>query len=364
MNKITDLKVVSRDVLRKPDGRFQTRDYLLKPTLLPYLVYTILKEKFGSPEVDMIDEDKQQWEWSFSYQDFFVEIYDWKLLSTSIAVYHSPADEEKSKALAEKINEFLEKEAAQKKGRVRTLAKTATHKILENPFNTYYSAAVSLIDYGRLIDKMTMTEYHPANKSDEHDVFLTLSERVELWENKEDLYRSAFLMLLSSFEGFLNILYELYLHPELREERIFARISREQIDVKLRLVPIYCHGFKAKAINSEDPRFKNYFRLVNLRNDYIHANLVKRLERYIVEEDGVTFIIENEETSEIPTNFRELKLAHVELARKYIDGVIELVFESMETRARKEFQTIIFDSDIEVVDEDGVLIPNRQMLNK
>lgn len=359
MKKITDLKVVSRVFLQRPDGRFQTRDYLLKPTLSPYLVYTILKEKFGSPEVDMIDEDKQQWEWSFSYQDFFVEIYDWKLLSTSIAVYHSPPDEEKSKALAEKINEVLEKEAAHKKGHVRILARTATRKILENPFNTYYSAAVSLIDYGRLIDKMTMTEYRPANKLDEHAVFLTLSERVDLWENKEDLFRSAFLMLLSSFEGFLNILYELYLQPELREERIFARIAREQIDVKLRLVPTYCHGFKVKAINNEDPRFKNYFRLVNLRNDYIHANLIKRLERYIVEEDGFTFVIENEETSDIPTNFRELKLEHVELARKYIDDVIALVFESMETKARKEFQAIIFDSDIEVIEEDGVLIPRQ-----
>lgn len=164
-------------------------------------------------------------------------------------------------------------------------------------------------------------------------------------------------MLLSSFEGFLNILYELYLHPELREDRIFARIGREQIDIKLRMAPIYCDGFKVETINHEDSRFKNYLRLINLRNDYVHANLIKRLERYVHKEDDFTFIIENEDNSDIPTNFNELQLEHVELAKKYIDEVIELVLESMKTKTKREFKDIIFEAEIEVEDEDGILIP-------
>jgi len=99
-------------------------------------------------------------------------------------------------------------------------------------------------------------------------------------------------------------------------------------------------------------------RLVNLRNDYVHANLIKSLERYIVSEDKYTFIIENEENSDIPTNITQLEFKHVELAQKTIDDVVELVFEAMEPKTKREFKRIIYDSQIEVEDEDGILIPN------
>jgi hypothetical protein len=164
-------------------------------------------------------------------------------------------------------------------------------------------------------------------------------------------------MFLSSFEGFLNIMYELYLKAELRIDRIYERISREQIDIRLRIAPTYCDGFKAKIINYEDERFKAYLKLVNLRNDYVHANLIKSLERYIIVEDDYTFIIENEETNEVPSNINELELKHVELAKNIIDQIIELVFESMETKTKREFKKLIYNQEIEMLEEDGTLMP-------
>ena len=321
------------------------RDFLLNPDISPYLVYRTLKDTFGKANGNgEIDEDKMQWQWIFKYKDFYVEIYDWRLLSTSIGIYHTTSNKAESEKLGESIQRFLAKSAQQKKGILKSLSKTSKHKILENPFVTYYTTANNLLSIASQIDSII-------NVAFENNV------EIELWDKKSDLYRSAFLMLLSSFEGFLNILYELYIKVDLRNDRLYERISREQIDIKLRIAPVYCDGFKTKTINHQDDRFKRYLKLVNLRNDFVHANLNKSLEQYVITEDNHTFIIENEDNSEIPSNINKLQHEHIELTKEIIDDVIDLVFESMETKTRREFQRLIYDNEIEVEDEDGVLVP-------
>ena len=359
LKKLNELIIFDGDIPTKKGEVSFSRDYLLKPDINPYLVYTILKENFGQPNSEFFDEDKSQWQWLFTYKDFHIEIYDWKLLSSSIAIYHQSSDKEQSQKLAETINDLFNKAAQQKKAKIKLLVKEAKHKLLKNPFVTYYSTAENLLELSTAIDQWTLSNSASLQDELSKGIGTTLTSSLDLWDKKSDLYRSAFLMFLSSFEGFLNIMYELYLKTELRADRLYDRISREQVDVKLRIAPIYCDGFKTKTINHEDDRFKNYLRLVNLRNDYVHANLIKSLERYIIEEDDHTFILENEDTSDIPSNINELELKHVELAKKYIDDIVELVFESMETKTKREFKSIIFDSEIEVEDEDGILIPKH-----
>lgn len=357
LKKIDELQLFDGDIPTKEGQTHYERDYVVKPDINPYLVYITLKELFGNPNSDSFDEDKVQWAWQFKYEDFFIEIYDWKLFSTSIAIYHQSSDKDKSKKIGDKINELLTKNAVQKKSRIKTIIKESKHKILENPFVTYYSTAQGLLKTAKLVDeidsKNASLAFEKIFDENNQDVIVDF----DFMDRSADLYRSAFLMFFSSFEGFLNILYELYLKSELRADRLYERIAREQIDVKLRIAPIYCDGFKTKTINNEDIRFKNYLRLVNLRNDYVHANLIKSLERYIVSEDNHTFIFENEENTDIPSNISNLELKHVELAKKYIDDIVELVIESLEPKTKREFKKIIFEREIEVEDEDGVLIP-------
>jgi hypothetical protein len=346
LKNLKELELFNERIPTKEGEHMFDRDYLVKLDISPYLIYSILKENFGASNSDFFDDDKTQWQWLFKYKDFYIEIYDWKLLSTSIGIYHEGSDQIQSEKLGNEINALLAKIAQQKKSVLKTKAKNCKHKLLENPFVIYYSTADNLLSVAKTIDELI--KIHSEISIDTFD----------LWEKKSDLYRSAFLMLLSSFEGFLNILYELYLKTELRTDRLYERISREQVDIKLRIAPIYCDGFKTKTINHEDERFKNYLRLVNLRNDYVHANLIKSLERYIISEDKHTFIIENEENSDIPTNITQLELKHVELAQKCIDDVVELVFEAMEPKTKREFKRIIYDSEIEFEDDEGILIPN------
>jgi len=129
-----------------------------------------------------------------------------------------------SEKLGNEINALLVKIAQQRKSILKAKAKNCKHKLLENPFFIYYSTADNLLSVAETIDELI--KIHSDISIDTFD----------LWEKKSDLYRSAFLMLLSSFEGFLNILYELYLKTELRTDRLYERISREQVDINLGLL--------------------------------------------------------------------------------------------------------------------------------
>jgi len=348
LKNLKELNLLSGDIPKKIGEDFLSRDYICTADANPYIVYTTLKEYFGESHSNNIDEDKQQWQWTFSYKDFFIEIYDWKLSSTFIAIYSIHSNQESSKILAEKLNEFFVKEGKKSIGKIKTKIKNSKHRVLENPFFTYYSTAENLMIIASFINNIKAN--NPST--------VPLRKKImgfELWQKQSDIYRSAFLMYLSSFEGFINILYELYLKQELRDDRINEKISREQLDIKLRMLPIYCDGFKVKIINSEDERFKNYLRLISLRNNYVHANLIKSLERYVIEEDGFLFIIENEETSEIPANINKLEIKHIALVKGIIDEVIELVFESMEPKTRREFKKLIYQQEIEMIVDDGYI---------
>jgi hypothetical protein len=354
LKTLKELQLFHAHENKNSTDKFRTKDYLLKPEINPYLIYSILKKHFGPPNCFEIDEDKQQWEWTFLYKDFYVTIYDWKLTSTSITVTHINSEENKSQLLAETIEALLIKESVQHEAKLKVLIREAKHKVLENPFVTYYSTAENLLQVALFIGKAEMMGFDEINEQDRE--LIKLIGDSGLRDKHEDLFRSAFLMFMSSFEGFINILYELYLKPELRRGRIYDRISREQIDLKIRMIPVYCSGFRNKTIDEDDIRFKNYLKLVNLRNDYVHANLIKSLERYIVVEDDYTFIIENDNNSEIPKNINELTEKHVLLAKNIIDNLVELIFESMEPKIRREFKEAIYTQEIEVIEEEGSLL--------
>lgn len=360
MKSLNDLTIFNDNVLLDDKGeKAYARVYLHKPSIQPYLIYSVLKNVFGLPNPKNTDEPKVQWLWTFSYSDFRIEIYDWHKEEISIAIYRKDADGFKSKQLAETITSFLEKNTDRPKSKLKSKIKESTHKFIKNPFITYYQTAENLIIISEQLNSPLSPQFvQLIENTNITPSYIQLSSIVNpiITDQKSSLYRSAFLMFFSSFEGFLNILFELYLKKELRETRLYDKISKENIDVKLRMIPIYCDGFKTVLINMEDIRFRDYQKLVELRNDYVHAKLVKSNESYIIKEDNYTFFVEDENSSKnpIPKNINNLELKHIQLAKSYIDGIIELVLDSMKPKIRKEFESIIYDEEIEVQIKDGV----------
>lgn len=325
MKSLDEITVLDKDF---PLDSYRTRDCLLKSELNPYLIYRTLKDKFGEPDPSFIEEKNIQWGYLLKYGNFLFEIYDWKVISCSIVIYSTEKNKDASEKIGKNLKDLLEKEAIKYQHEFDSKLKRPHAKIIQNPYKLYFETAENLRDLANEL----------VSKSDLENDFMNT---FHLYQKQFDIARSAFLMYLSAFEGFLNLIYELYLKFEHREKRIFDIINRQQIDIKLRMLPTYCNGFKVDVIDKNDERFKNYSRIVIIRNDFVHANFIKSEMEPILREDGIEFRYLKDINDAMPKDFGKIGLSHVNVARDYIQGVIDLILESMNQTHLNEFKLLM-----------------------
>lgn len=326
------------------DGGAIRRDYFLKPTSLsPYQAYKTLKEEFGAPNSSMFDDMKSQWQYSLQTHEAYFEIYDWKLFSWSIGIYLKKGKKKSAEDIAQNFLKAFENKATKYNSAIKEKLKSPSGLVIENPFLTYRETADSLFELLSVLKEPKQSEKWEFEFSG--------------WAKHYDLCRSAFIMYLSSVEGFVNLIYELYLRKALREKRVYDRMSREQIDLKLRLAPIYCECFKDDMLDSEADPFKQYHSLINLRNDFIHANLTKPMMSSVIYEDDVKFVVGSESTTAIgvPNNFSELGSDHVEKVKEITQNLIDYVIKEMKPKYRREFKSVMEEEYIEVEYEEDQL---------
>jgi len=327
------------------------RAYLLQPAeISAYLAYLALKSLYGEPNSSDHDDEKTQWEYQLRMCDALIEVYDWKRTSWSIAIYTSQGAEQSGQTIANQFYQVVRKEAQRHSSREKAAVASPQGYVIQNPFSVYYEAADTLLEQTRKSD-----EAAPAESASD------LENVIAIYLAKEDFCKAAFLMYLAAFEGLLNLIYELYLLPSLRDQRIQERLSREQIDIKVRLAPVYCSCFKGEAIDTDSETFRTFSRIVNLRNDFVHANFTKHMRSPVIEEDGHVFLIESGELEKhgLPTNFSTVKIEHVQQVKANIDAMVELLLAEMNPRYRTEFDHIGREQYIVVEMSDGEMIPKR-----
>jgi hypothetical protein len=165
----------------------------------------------------------------------------------------------------------------------------------------------------------------------------------EGWKDPLDL-ATAFFLLVASFEGFLNLVYELYLEPSLRQDvRAREHLNRSPIDVKLRLAPLYCSCFKVRVL-AMDEAFKRWQAVINLRNNLIHANLSASMTLREHTEGGVPFLISRDvgkNRYNLPDKFSELKQEHLDFVCETIEQMVESVLSSMKVRYQQELSKVL-----------------------
>ncbi len=324
------------------------RTLLSKPSdLNPLEVYLGLKRLFGEPDRTFIDEDKQQWVFLLKTTDSRIEVYDWKLDSWSIAVYQKDNDEQRARKIVDELLKQIKKSFSQQRATAAALLKNPQGHVIENPFALYYQTANELVDLAEQLQSHEIEFFGP---------FPTLR-----WsEAQYTLCRSAFFQYVAAMEGLLNLIYEIYLRPELREDRIADRLSREQIDVKLRLAPVYCDCFRDKPIDHTTDAFKNFHTLANARNNFIHANLTKAMRTPLVVHEGASYLIRHAKINgKLPNSFRDVGIEEIRKVRDSISDIVDQVLAHMKPRYRREFSSVMHDGHIRIEYEDGVPVIER-----
>ncbi len=326
----SDFQRVSEEELTDPDSR----TLLLKPDApQTYTAYLVLKDWFGPPDEEDY-ETKIQWQYYIKAGEILLEIYDWKSTSWHLAVYHPDNDVTVAQEVAAKFLDILYKQAPRYAERVRSASLTATELVLLNPFAAYFSGAEALMD--------------------------ALDNAVEnrILGIREHLIPSAFFLLVASFEGFLNLLYELYLKPSLRDERVYQRLGREQVDLKLRLSPIYCVCFKYELIGYASDEFQRLQYIVGLRNEFIHANLTGPMKVPVALEDGYNFLLQSESVGKysLPRDIGLFDVQHLKFVRQTVEDVVAAILDSMEPRYKRELLSVLRERAFTVQLADGEYI--------
>ncbi|SDX41347.1 hypothetical protein [Hymenobacter psychrophilus] len=329
--KITDLKNSESEPnferrLDK-DGNLEGDFFIAIEETSSYIVFCLLYDLFGSPKYKPLDAERIQWTFEIIFDNFIFLISDWES-STWMAncSTRQGADVSNAKKATNDLINLINKQVVKYKKDEEENLKLKKERFIENPFKLYAE-----------ID----------NIQEKNDTLSLIST----------LCKASFSSFMSSFEGLLNLLYEIYLNKALRESRINDRLSREQIDIKFRLAPFYCDGFKVKTLDSSNESFKNLLKLVNLRNDFIHANITESMQHAIVRKNEFSFILNKKYNGDLPKNISQLTIQNIELVNKYIDSSISFLIENMETRTAREFNIIIRQQHIQVEEVDGVIIP-------
>ena len=316
---------------RPEDFDSGTRTSLVHSNIPLLDAYIGLKSLVGEADRTNIDPVKQQWMFYLRTDGALIEAYDWKRTMFSIGVYEQNQDSVKAERLVEELERQISDASRRQSSCIETLRKAPVGYAIQNPFASYFRTAEELIGIAEIA--VGREALSPA------------------------ICQAAFFQLLIAAEGFLNLIYELYLKPELRDDRIAGKLARDQIDVKLRLAPIYCDGFAGKPFDHRTEAFLNFQRLFKIRNDFIHANVTKGMKHPIVEYDEIDFIWWQEEgLDDLPSPSRDLGVDEVKRVRTMIIAIVEQVLASMDPRHRRDLQFVLHHELIHVRDENGTLI--------
>lgn len=338
MNK-TDIQIISYEEFEIV--AYDRVTFLQSNDLSPYLVFLVLKEWFGLPIVEQ-DEPKIQWHFYLFTPNLALDVHDWKLDSLSIDVYKKDPDFNEVDEEIAKFVKMLKKQTDRQMAKTNSAISKAKSFLYKNPFALYFTNAENLL----------------SNASEWSSIETKTSSKLYQLASSGDLYRAAFFLYVASFEGLLNLIYEIYLNQDLRDERIFTHLKRSQIDVKLRLAPVYCTCFKQQVINANTEEFRRFQFIVDLRNDFVHANITKPMKDLIIEDEGFRFFIDSAQVNKynLPRDATRLDFSHLEFVRETILDMTQLVLDSMQPRYKREFTAVIYNDRIMVDIEEGELI--------
>jgi hypothetical protein len=359
-------------VAKKNEGKVPLieYDYDIPRIFSLHLLYKFLRKQFGKPRSPSWDErikkgifgddsDKFQWDYFIRTPNGFLSFYDrdrmyiyWR--SFMVAKSKKEADdayEKKSRIpgknrpppeLQADIDLFFQEYRKYEKsvvtgGKYPLTGKAHQGIIILNPFEIHYS---NFKYHKRMTNRRLRTLINASYLDKKYASF-------EL----EQLFSSSFILLMASFDGFINLLYECFLLDQIRQQDVLReKIGRETLVFKIEMLPIYCYAFKQTPKLNQVLREKlkqeisELRKLLEIRNKLVHANLFKFRYTNMIEEDSFLFYSDfvakddlfGVSTREITERWTEL-LDH---ADKTVLGLVRDLIMTMEVDQRKQFRRV------------------------
>ena len=291
--------------------------------------YRYLRSEFGAPNCEA--EGNVDWIWFLGCDNAYLEISGYNKSGVQISVWLKPEAKVDFDGFSEQVeNDLIEKV---KKFKKRNNSVSKTGEIVENPYKTYLETSEGLYN----LALASWQDYSSRKKS-----------------HIAPLCRSGLNSYLSCFESFLNLLYFLFLKKGLTKTRLQEGANRLHIDLKIRMAPIYCSCFETEEFDEKNPTFKRYMQLVDLRNDFVHANFRKEMIGNICSFDNKEFITFESQNSKsgLKSNFRAVLFDDLKAAREIVFDMINLLLSLMNESDKERMKSLMDDSFIRVTKSD------------
>jgi hypothetical protein len=302
----------------------------------PTEVYMVMHQAFGPPNSRWFDPSKTRWEWIVYTPDGLLAIYDWKEGLWSIG-YRGVTTTRPSDALITQADAIRAAIAtAVSKITVTAKERRAGHIAgqVRNPYALFSNIADGLMEqaeeYVRLI--------------------LSYDEGSEDWTQWHyaqarvgQLFSSALVNVILSMEGFVNLVYMLFLRDRYRGLEIYERrLRNEMLPVKVLEMDMYCHSFDRSPLAGNKDLLDAISHLIEVRNLIIHANVSDAMHQRVIMKGGYPLRIRNRPSSKfgIPIDVAHVTNKHVVQADMLVDKLIVSVIKAMSRKVRRDFATV------------------------
>lgn len=260
---------------------------------------------------------------------------------TRLMIYHvlphnSNSRREQLVSEGEKFVNALLMEANRLRGQILNIRKEFENKenirlsFLNNVFLNNYRSAGLMLESSEKNEQFIKDEYL---RYDPRDV-LNPEQMAHLDKFAPALgmyYAASISYFFMSLEGFINILYYVFLKDEIRPEFFKEQKLDERLDIytKVLLMPSLCNGFKSKQ---KSTLLKDLTRLKNYRNFFFHSKITDSLKKATFVESGFLYSCDVEKNTETPLPWKKISLSKKDVLefKRIVDSIITDILKMME----------------------------------
>jgi hypothetical protein len=330
------LAKLKKEITRLPVGL-----WIIDSGIAPVDLYTYLHARFGAPNgfgmklKTPTSDNLLHWHWSLQYQDRVIEFMGH---SMSAQIAAEGTGNPSSEDVATLTNALKADFAAHGTEMSTERKRLERWTVFINPYCRLRRVVDRFRERLAELDIRNVTV--PSQPRSEEDM-KSFPERMEsctrTYSEALGLCTSIRMLAPILAESFVNLVIFVLVHPATRnDQRLHNSLFRQDIDVRVRGLHLVCAGF-LKAVDVADERFKRFQTLMQLRNDFLHGNIVpEKLSYRDVYFDGVIPLPRKYESMAELALVNSLKHVEPETALADLDvvgGLISLVLEALHENA-------------------------------
>lgn len=322
-------------------------------SITPYYVYRFLRDRYGPPNIPSEvhgDTFRVSWEYVLKGPRAFIAIHDWKLFSWSFSIRFSQSPEQRTYEQLTQYDDEARKDARILLAEIMQYLKK--QKIPYHDKHSYqYLQNIHLQSYS-CGEHFLSLHKKPKN----NHIRIPILAEVPHFIDYEDRYIAwaAAMSFVLSVEGLFNIIYEIYLNPEIaRDKHLRNHVYRMSLTDRWLMFSLFCSCF-SKDLNRKSKGFESLSKLIKIRNYWAHSNIGEDQRDYIIEEDGLEFAVSKN------SKFWELSLGNLDFStvkkiRAYVDQVKLEILNAMKPNSKKSFSKVL-EQGIIILDKKGKLV--------